>query len=244
MKIRQIKSPNFDPRPRSSSSIKFIIIHYTGMQSTRVSLKRLISQKAKVSSHYLIGEKGEVFKLVDENSVAWHAGKSKWKNFSNLNNLSIGIELSNKGHLIKYENYKKKQLASLVILLKLLVKKFKVPHENVLGHSDIAPLRKKDPGEKFPWISVLSKVYPGYNFVSNKDLKIKKFKSVDDSRKHFFNNLKKIGYRYFSLKKKSSKDKKVVIAFQRKFRPKKIDGAIDQDCIKISDQVLKMLKKA
>ena len=244
MKIRQIKSPNFDPRPRSSSTIKFIIIHYTGMQSTRVSLKRLISQKAKVSSHYLIGEKGEVFKLVDENSVAWHAGRSKWKSISNLNNRSIGIELSNKGHFIKYESYKKKQLASLVILLKLLVKKFKVPHENILGHSDIAPLRKKDPGEKFPWNSVLSKVYPRYNFKRNKTLKIKKFKSVDESRKHFFNNLKKIGYRYFSLKKKSSKDKKVVIAFQRRFRPRKIDGVIDQDCIKISDQVLRMLKKA
>ena len=82
------------------------------------------------------------------------------------------------------------------------------------------------------------------NFKRNKTLKIKKFKSVDESRKYFFNNLKNIGYRYFYLKKKSSKDKKVVIAFQRRFRPRKIDGVIDQDCIKISDQVLKMLKKA
>ena len=121
------------------------------MQSERASIKRLTSKKSQVSTHYLIGKTGVITRMVDEKNTAWHAGKSKWKNLINLNESSIGIELSNKGHQFGYENFSKKQIINLILLCKKLVKKYKIKKTNILGHSDIAPLRKKDPGEKFPW---------------------------------------------------------------------------------------------
>ena len=120
------------------------------MQSERACIKRLISKKSKVSTHYLINKKGDVKSMVDEKNIAWHAGKSKWKNCINLNNRSIGIELVNKGHQFGYEKFSKQQILKLILLCKYLIKKYKIKKTNILGHSDIAPLRKKDPGEKFP----------------------------------------------------------------------------------------------
>ena len=156
MNFKNINSPNFSKETRKSRDIKFLIIHYTGMQSKIESIKRLTSLKHKVSCHYLIDRNGKTIRLVDDHKVAWHAGKSKWKNIRNLNKYSIGIEIQNKGHFINYQSFPKKQISSLIILIKSLLKKYKIKKNNVLGHSDIAPLRKKDPGEKFPW-QILSK---------------------------------------------------------------------------------------
>ena len=136
-------SPNFSKRIRSHREIKFIILHYTGMQSMIASIKRLINPKYKVSCHYLINRKGKIIKMVDEDRVAWHAGKSKWKNFNNLNKNSIGIELVNKGHEHGYEKFTNIQIRKLIKLCLYLKKKYKIKTSNVLGHSDIAPLRKK-----------------------------------------------------------------------------------------------------
>ena len=135
-------SPNFSKRIRSINLIKFVVIHYTGMQSEIASVKRLKNKKSKVSCHYLINKKGKVIQMVPENKIAWHAGKSRWKNFKNLNRNSIGIELTNKGHKLGYENFSKLQIQSLVTLCKELKRKYKIPSCNFLGHSDIAPLRK------------------------------------------------------------------------------------------------------
>ena len=121
------------------------------MQSERACIKRLIDKKSKVSTHYLINRIGSITRIVDDQNTAWHAGKSKWKNFTNLNDQSIGIELVNQGHQFGYENFSKKQISKLILLCKFLIKKYKIKYSNILGHSDIAPLRKKDPGEKFPW---------------------------------------------------------------------------------------------
>ena len=110
MKISYLYSPNFNKKKRSNKSIKFIIIHYTGMQSERESMIRLCSFKSKVSSHFVINEKGRVYRLIQDNLVAWHAGKSCWRNVKNLNESSIGIELVNKGHKFGYTNYKKKTI--------------------------------------------------------------------------------------------------------------------------------------
>ena len=124
MKFKSIYSPNFNNKKRSRKSIKFIIIHYTGMQSERESLIRLCDLKSKVSSHYFIKGNGKVLKLVEDHFVAWHAGKSYWKNYKNLNKNSIGIELVNKGHRFGYTNFKKKQLSSLIKISKILIKKY------------------------------------------------------------------------------------------------------------------------
>ena len=203
------------------------------MQSERACIKRLIDRKSKVSTHYLINRSGSITRMVDDQNTAWHAGKSKWKNFINLNDQSIGIELVNQGHQFGYENFSKKQISKLVLLCKFLIKKYKIKSSNILGHSDIAPLRKEDPGEKFPW-HFLSKKKIGYwHNISKKNIKNQNL-SKSNLRKLFFNNLYKIGYRYFDKKKSSKNYLKVIKAFQRRFRQNKVTGLIDQESFQIS----------
>ena len=151
MKIKNDFSPNFSPKKRKKKTIKFIIIHYTGMQSERESILRLCNPKSKVSSHFLINQNGKIYRLIRDEQIAWHAGKSCWGRYKDLNKESIGIELVNKGHQYGYTNFKKKQILSLIKICKKLIKKYKIKKNNIIGHSDIAPLRKIDPGEKFPW---------------------------------------------------------------------------------------------
>jgi len=231
MKIRVNKSTNFSKKMRSSKDIRFLIIHYTGMQSARVSMDRLKNPNSKVSCHYFINRNGNIYKMVDDNKIAWHAGKSKWKNVRNLNKCSIGIEIQNKGHFIDYQNFPKKQISSLIVLIKSLLKKYKIKKCNVLGHSDIAPLRKKDPGEKFPWdflsLKGVSIWYPKFK------LKKKEIKSKA-KRRIFFKNVHKIGYRFFNLSQKSNRDRKIIMAFQRRFLPNEVTGKITDKTLKIS----------
>ena len=201
------------------------------MQSARVSMDRLKDPNSKVSCHYFINRNGNIYKMVDDNKIAWHAGKSKWKNVRNLNKCSIGIEIQNKGHFIDYQNFPKKQISSLIVLIKSLLKKYKIKKSNVLGHSDIAPLRKKDPGEKFPWdflsLKGVSIWYPKFK------LKKKEIKSKA-KRKIFFKNVHKIGYRFFNLSQKSNRDRKIIMAFQRRFLPNEVTGKITDKTLKIS----------
>ena len=224
-------SPNYSKKTRKIKDIKFVIIHYTGMQSEIESIERLKDPKKKVSSHYLINRKGEITKMVHERKTAWHAGKSRWKNFTNLNRYSIGIELVNKGYEFGYQKFSNIQIKSLIRLCKSLKKKYKIKNDYFLGHSDIAPLRKVDPGENFPW-QKLSKYNLGV-WYKEKSQKINFKKSK--IRYNFFQNLYKIGYRYFSLKKrKIKKDKKIIKAFQLRFLPKRVSGNLDQKTLKIS----------
>lgn len=231
MQFKVNKTENFSKKTRSLKNISFLIIHYTGMQSARVSLKRLKDPKSKVSCHYLIERNGSINRMVDDNKVAWHAGKSKWKNKMDLNKYSIGIEIQNKGHFIKYQNFPKKQIFSLIKLIKILMKKYRIRRENILGHSDIAPLRKLDPGEKFPWNFLNKKGvaiwYPKPN-LKNFDIELKKRRTI------FFKNLYKIGYRFFNLSVKSKKDRMIILAFQRRFLPKEVNGKITNKTLKIS----------
>ena len=124
MKLISLKSNNFS-KNRNKKKIKFLIIHYTGMQSMRVSIKRLVSPKSKVSCHYLISRNGKIFQMVEDNKIAWHAGKSKWGNLQNLNEYSIGIELVNKGHKFGYQKFPRSQINSLVKLCTKLKKIYK-----------------------------------------------------------------------------------------------------------------------
>ena len=177
MKINYNPSPNYSIKKRAKKDIKFLIIHYTGMQSEIESIKRLKNIRSKVSCHYLINKRGRVTQIVKDNKVAWHAGKSKWQRFKNLNENSIGIELVNRGHDHGYQNFNDIQILKLINLCKILKKKYMIKKENFLGHSDIAPLRKLDPGEKFPW-KKLSKYNLGswYGNINKKFITIKKKK--------------------------------------------------------------------
>jgi len=231
MKIKTDFSRNFSPKIRSKNSIKYIILHYTGMQSEIESIDRLKDIKSKVSCHYLINRKGQITQMVNDNRVAWHAGKSKWKNLKNLNENSIGIELVNKGHEFGYQNFSSIQITNLIILCKNLKKKYVIKKENFLGHSDIAPLRKLDPGEKFPW-KRLSKYKLGCWYERrSKKLKLTNYKKIESI---FFNNLFKIGYRYFKVAKRSKNDRIIIKSFQQRYLPHKVSGKIDQKNLEIS----------
>ena len=145
LKIAQKPSKNFDKL--KDRRIKYVIIHYTGMKDQKSAIKRLQSKVAKVSCHYLISRVGKVYQMVQDQDVAWHAGKSKWGKDINLNSKSIGIELVNKG----FQNFPNKQIFALIKILKNLKKKYKIKPSYILGHEDISPGRKTDPGPKFPW---------------------------------------------------------------------------------------------
>ena len=151
MITKTLYSTNYSKKTRKTKDISHIIIHYTGMQSKIASIKRLLDPEFKVSCHYLIDRKGQILKMVEDHKIAWHAGKSKWKNYRDLNKYSLGIELVNKGHKHGYEKFTNFQIKTLIKLCLILQKKYKIKNSNIVGHSDIAPLRKKDPGEKFPW---------------------------------------------------------------------------------------------
>jgi N-acetylmuramoyl-L-alanine amidase len=242
MKSINLFSPNFDTKRRIKKSIKFIIIHYTGMQSTRESLIRLCDSRFKVSCHFLISRGGTIYNLVNEKYIAWHAGKSHWQKYKNLNKNSIGIELANKGHEFGYQNFSKKQLLSLVRICKTLMTKYKIKNKNIIGHSDIAPLRKIDPGEKFPW-KLLSKknigVWHDYDETFLKKLrKIKIYKKKD--KLNFFNNLNSIGYKLSQENK--SWAKKTTKAFQSHFRKELVNGVIDEECLYIAKNLVKKYK--
>ncbi len=233
-------SLNFDKRKRKPKEIKFIIFHYTGMQSERDAITRLTQQGSKVSSHYLIKNNGQILNLVPDLYIAWHAGVSAWKKYKSINKYSIGIEISNPGHENKYRKFSKKQINSVLKLSKFLIKKYNIKAEFILGHSDIAPDRKKDPGEKFPW-KYLAKRKIGY-WHSFDQKYISKKRNIKLSKKNelkFIQNLIQIGYPKninFSKKKNS---KLITIAFQRRFRQELINGIIDLECLLLSENLLK-----
>ena len=237
-------SPNFDPKKRKTNQIKFLIFHYTGMKTEKAAIDRLTDIKSRVSAHYLIKQKGEIITLVPDLYTAWHAGKSVWKNYSYLNKDSIGIEIVNPGHDINYKKFSKIQLAALVRLSKFLIKKYRINLKNILGHSDIAPERKKDPGEKFPW-KLLSKKKIGYwhNLNQNELIKNRNLKTSSKEKNLFLTNLFKIGYQkkflYNSNFNRISFDQIISKAFQRRFRPEIINGKIDQECLLISQNLVK-----
>ena len=243
MKIGYLYSPNFDKKNRSNKSIKLIIIHYTGMQSERESMLRLSNPKSKVSIHFVISRNGKIYRMIQDNQIAWHAGKSCWGKYKNLNKNSIGIELVNNGHQFGYTSFKKKQLLSLIKICKNLIKKYKIKRRNIIGHSDIAPLRKIDPGEKFPWkklaiknIGIWHSCQPN---LLRKYRRIKIFTKQDKAK--FAKNLNNIGY-CFPTKKKAFFIK-ILKAFQRHYRKELINGYLDKECLIIAENLSKNLKK-
>jgi N-acetylmuramoyl-L-alanine amidase len=236
-------SPNFDKKKRKFKQIKFIIFHYTGMKNEKVAIKRLTDSKSKVSSHFLIRSNGKIITLVPELYVSWHAGISSWQNYKSLNKYSIGIEISNPGHNYNYKKFSKKQIHSILKLTKYLIKKYKIKNKFILGHSDIAPFRKKDPGEKFPW-KYLSKSKVGlWHDINEKKLfKIRKKKVGEYEKNNFLKNLYEIGYSKVLNKNRNKNIKLLIKAFQRRFRQDLVNGIIDEECLLISKNLTKNLK--
>ena len=235
LNLTKIYSINFNEIKRPKKSIKFIIIHFTGMKNEAEAINRLCDSNSKVSSHYFIKNNGSLLQLVPDLYEAWHAGKSSWKNFNFLNKYSIGIEINNPGHDHGYKNFKNIQIKTLKKILKYLITKYRINSKNVLGHSDIAPNRKKDPGEKFPWKELSkNKLCIWHKLDEKKLINLRNQKITLKEEDHFIKNLHRIGY---SCKKKNRYF--IIKAFQRRFRQSLINGKIDKECFLISKNITK-----
>lgn len=226
-KTKESLSPNFSIRKKK---IKFIIIHYTGMENLSETLKLFKSFKSKVSCHWLISRRGVLYKIVEENKVAWHAGISCWKEEKNLNSSSIGIELENKGHGREYRPFTNSQLLTLEILLKRIIIEYKLNIINILGHSDIAPNRKLDPGELFDWERLASKKLAFWPKIqkNKKNKNLLKIGEKSEGVLRIKKEFQKIGYSCSNNNIYDLSLKLVVEAFQRRFLPERINGIIDE----------------
>ena len=213
LEIIDAPSPNFDAR---ALPITMIVLHYTGMESAEAAIARLRDPEAKVSAHYLVDEDGRILRLVDEDKRAWHAGRSHWRRITDVNSASIGIELVNPGHEFGYRTFPDAQMGALIPLVAQIKERHAITRGNVVGHSDIAPARKQDPGELFNWHALarlrLALPRPTRNLVDP---------GWPDAG--FMLALERFGY--------DVEDRQAaVIAFQRRFRPELIDGEIDGEC--------------
>ena len=213
MDVTRCPSPNFDAR---KLPVSMIVLHYTGMPDAEGALARLTSPEAKVSAHYLVKEDGEVIQLVDEGNRAWHAGKSYWRGITDVNSASVGIEIANPGHEFGYRNFPDEQIASVIPLVADIKERHGIGRGNIVGHSDVAPSRKEDPGELFPWGALAKRrlALPS----PTRDLMDPYWTDAG-----FLLALERFGYDVTDTQK-------AVIAFQRRFRPDLIDGIVDGEC--------------
>ncbi len=205
-----VQSPNCNER---KLPVSMVVLHYTGMKSADEALERMCDPAAEVSAHYMIDEEGLVTSLVPEDKRAWHAGRSYWRGVTDLNSASIGIELVNPGHEWGYRPFPEPQMDALLPLLADIIDRHDIPRANVVGHSDIAPVRKLDPGEYFDWARL------GQLGLA---LEIPKAKMnlFYDNPGAFYLALERFGYDI-------SDGRAAVSAFQRRWRPEIIDGVID-----------------
>lgn len=206
-------SPNFDER---TSQVSMLVLHYTGMVDAASAIARLVDPEAKVSAHYLIAEDGQIVRMVDESKRAWHAGRSHWRGFDDINSASIGIELVNPGHEFGYRPFPDAQIDALIPLVAAIVERHGITRGNIVGHSDIAPTRKQDPGELFPW----------YKLARLRLALPRPTKNLMDplwSDAGFLLALQRFGYEI-------ADPLAATVAFQRRFRQELLDGTIDGEC--------------
>lgn len=206
-------SPNFDAR---ALPVSMVVLHYTGMIDGASAIARLADPEAKVSAHYVVAEDGQVVRMVDEAHRAWHAGRSWWRGTTDINSASIGIEIVNPGHEFGYRPFPEAQIDAVIELLAGIMERHSITRGNVVGHSDVAPARKEDPGELFPW----------YRLARLRLALPRPTKNLMDphwSDAGFLLALERFGYDV-------ADGVAAVRAFQRRFRPEMIDGIIDGEC--------------
>ena len=228
----KFKSGNYD---RRKFDISLIILHFTETKTFNDALNLLTSKKRKVSSHYLIDKSGDIFNLVDLDKRAWHAGESMWGNYDDINSRSIGIEIVNSGEVIR-EDYSTRQINSLSDLLIRLLKDYNI--ENILGHSDIAPTRKIDPGVHFPW----QKIYQNLGLEWVKD-RVNNESVKKSDYLVFLKRLKEFGYPYIIMKKSYSKNQLIINAFHRRYLPKLLYKKLTLTSLNKINDLLKNKKK-
>lgn len=231
LKMIECPSPNFGPRNAvdGETRVRHVVVHYTGMKSWADAKQRLCDSKAEVSAHYAIDEDGSVYRLVPEDMRAWHAGKAFWRGVRDINSTSIGIELVNPGHENGYRAFPDVQIAAFAELVSGIMQRHSVSAADILGHSDVAPGRKDDPGELFPWKSLAEQgigLWPEETVVlpGNPDLA------------SAFRRLSEIGYAVplrdelgMDMLSRETATIDVITAFQRRYRPADVTGVLDNE---------------
>lgn len=215
-------SPNFDARA-AGHPIDILLLHYTGMKTAPAALARLCDPAAKVSAHYCIDEDGTCTRLVDEADRAWHAGVSAWAGESDINSRAIGIELVNPGHEFGYRPFPERQMACLIALCHAILARHPIPPQRVLGHSDVAPLRKQDPGELFDWAGLAAAgigLWPGEPAAST----VPPVAAVQAMLRHY-------GYACPQTGVVDAETTAVLVAVQRHFRPRDVTGTLDGETV-------------
>lgn len=215
-------SPNYDER---TLPISMVVLHYTEMKPVGAAIERLTDPEAKVSAHYLITEEGGVIRLVPEDKRAWHAGASFWRGIPDVNSASIGIELDHPGHGLGYRGFAEAQIDALIPLLARIVKHYDIPRANVVGHSCVAPMRKVDPGELFPWDRLAE-----YKLCLPRPACLAAGNPFHNDGS-FFLALERFGYDI-------TDQAKAVEAFERRWRPERITGVVDGEVAAILWQLL------
>lgn len=232
MRFLERPSPNHDART-AGVPIDILLLHYTGMPSREHAMARLCDPAAKVSAHYLIDETGQVYRLVPENRRAWHAGISCWGGEQDINARSIGIELVNPGHENNYRPFPLRQMNALAALAGEIVNRHAIPPARVLGHSDIAPARKIDPGERFDWAWLAARgigIWPPSST-----------HTPDTALRAVQENLATFGYDVPQTGIFGVRTQAVIAAFQRHFRPARIDGIADPETVIILESLCAMV---
>jgi N-acetylmuramoyl-L-alanine amidase len=235
--IAEHPSPNHDAR--GDAPVDMLVLHYTGMETAGVALARMCDPAAKVSAHYMIEEDGRLFRLVPEERRAWHAGVSSWRGQRDINARSIGIELVNPGHEFGYRDFPKAQIVALIGLSRGIFKRHPVPPRNVVGHSDIAPSRKTDPGERFPW-RILAEAGIGLWPADVAVPDTAETFDPDDAAPTIAKAQRSLGLYGYGIETTGVLDAatlQVITAFQRHYRPARIDGLLDGETMALIDAV-------
>ncbi|HTH18145.1 MAG TPA: N-acetylmuramoyl-L-alanine amidase [Magnetospirillum sp.] len=206
------QSPNYDER--RAATVDMLVLHYTGMRSAKEALDRLVAPEAKVSAHYVVDEDGTIHSLVAETARAWHAGVSQWQGLADVNSRSVGIEIVNPGHEFGYRPFPEPQLQAVIRLCNGILSRHAIPACNVVGHSDVAPTRKEDPGELFPWERLKSYGIGLWPFSGDE--------RADLDQAQVLDRLARYGYDV-------TEPRAAITAFQRHFRPQKVDGLADSE---------------
>ncbi len=235
-------SPNHEPRA-AGKPVDILILHYTGMRSPEAAVKWLTDPASKVSCHYLVREDGRIVALVEEDRRAWHAGKSFWAGETDINSRSIGIEIANPGHEFGYRPFPDQQIDAVIALCRDILSRHAIPPERVLAHSDVAPLRKQDPGELFPWRRLAAAgvgrwVAPA-PITDGPVLRLgDSGGAVADLKSRF----RKYGYAIGETPEFDAETEAVVTAFQRHFRQEPVDGVADVSTIATLDRLIAPLR--
>ena len=229
MQLLEKPSPNHDSR--QNQPVDMLVMHYTDMRHCEDAVARLCDPEAKVSAHYVVTRDGIIYQLVQESERAWHAGESFWRGHTNINARSIGIEISNPGHSEGYEDFPPAQMAAVAELSLAILARHPIPPQNVVGHSDVAFLRKQDPGERFDWQS-LARAGIGL-FPEHARPVMGKALAPGDKGTHVMRLQQSLANWGYGLKvdgEYGEKTRLCVIAFQRHFRPANLSGIWDNEC--------------